>query len=704
MTSTSPDLASESSHRKISRVPGFWSSSGSIRYVPGLDGLRAIFVLIVVAFHAELALFQGGYLGVSGFFTLSGFLVGMLALAETDATGTFALRPFWTRRIQRLLPSTLATLALVTLLFVPFVASTSQLDGLRAELISSVLYLTNWQFIASGSSYGDLFSDPSPVLHFWSLGIEVQFYIILPPLIAAAMLWRKGGIRAAWALVGGLAALSVLVTFVFNRSIDRVYFGTDTRLFELLTGVALALLVSNLKFRQWLVQRNIRMLVTLVGLFVLGVQAYMWTAVPQSSAWLYSGGLVLYGLGSFLVMLAAVTPRGVFGRVLSWQPLVALGKLSYGVYLIHWPILLFIRQTWPLTSPIVRFVLTTIVSILGSWLLTRFIESPFRARAPGPTIPSQLRGRALGIGAVAVVAAMLIMPMPGSLAPAQPDFDDELARLEEFNRQVQSDLATDNDSTEDTAVEPDPSGVGNEEIVPPEDAPIPIPRLGIVGDSNALKTLMNLDVVGLSEQGIVDFVGGDARLGCGYARFDMRARMGPREPIPEVCLQWPQNIQHHLDSQQPTMVVVIQGVWEWVDVYLPGSTEATWIGRPEADAFIKSEYQAVIDQLRGHGVHVVLAPWPRLSTAQLQNPTEGIRRQADPARAERFHQIMQELATENPTGVEYLDMTPMVAEYLDDPIMREDGSHFADEASRVWVNERLIPELVNIWERAHEPA
>jgi len=169
--------------------------------LPGLDGLRGLAVLGVIAFHAGFDRMVGGYLGVSTFFTLSGFLIGSLLLTESTARGSINLRHFWGRRFRRLMPASLATLAAVMLLFGPFVATADQRQVLGSNVLGALFDVANWQLILTGSSYGQLFTAPSPVLHFWSLAIEEQFYLVFPLLLLG--IWRlTRGRRAVVASVG----------------------------------------------------------------------------------------------------------------------------------------------------------------------------------------------------------------------------------------------------------------------------------------------------------------------------------------------------------------------------------------------------------------------------------------------------------------------------------------------------------------------
>src|SRR5215212_4247115 len=218
-----------------------------LSYSPGLDGLRALAVIAVLFYHAELAWIPGGFLGVEVFFVISGYLISALLLAEWRQKGTINLKDFWLRRARRLLPA-LYVLLVVTLTYA-VVFLPGEVAGLRAEVLAAVGYVTNWYLIFGQQSYFESVGRPSVLQHLWSLAVEEQFYLIWPIVLAVGLgwgtVWRRQRLVLMVALVGA-ASSAVMMALMYTPGVDpsRIYFGTDTRATGLLCGAALAFLWS----------------------------------------------------------------------------------------------------------------------------------------------------------------------------------------------------------------------------------------------------------------------------------------------------------------------------------------------------------------------------------------------------------------------------------------------------------------------------
>src|SRR5581483_5275652 len=305
------------------------SQGTSIRYLPALDGLRALAVAGVICYHGSLAWAGGGFLGVDAFFVLSGYLITTLLLREWQSsstgtewspTGRIDLKAFWTRRARRLLPALLLVLGSVAL-YAVFVAAPSELRSIRGDGIASLFYVSNWRFIFSGQSYFAQSGAPSPLRHFWSLAIEEQFYLLWPLIVYGILRWRRGSVRSL-ALFAGVAAAgsAVLMYALYTPGLDpsRVYYGTDTRASSLLVGALLAMLMLR---RPELTGRPARWAVHLAGLVAAAGLGYIWATATEHSDWLYRGGFVVAAVLVAVVIASVTQPRcGPLGRVLSLRP------------------------------------------------------------------------------------------------------------------------------------------------------------------------------------------------------------------------------------------------------------------------------------------------------------------------------------------------------------------------------------------------
>ena len=354
---------------------------GTSPYLPGLDGIRAIAVLSVILFHLNFGWASGGLLGVQVFFVLSGYLITDLLMAEYRRHHGIALAQFWIRRARRLLP------ALFVVLFVTVGWATlfdrSQLAALRSDLPSGIFYFSNWWFIFHHVSYFAKFGPPSPLGHLWSLSIEEQFYLIWPLLVLVAMkyLHSRRTVIILTLTAAAASAIEMGILFVPDGDPTRVYDGTDTRVFALLIGAALAMaLPRNQVFAP--VSVNARRLLDAVGgLSLLGIFLMFWLT-SQYDSFLYEGGMVLLALLTALLIAVTIHPGSHLAGLLGWEPLRWVGERSYGIYLWHYPVIVL---TTPLDSSpsVVRASLQIAATLVLAALSWRFIEQPVRHGALG---------------------------------------------------------------------------------------------------------------------------------------------------------------------------------------------------------------------------------------------------------------------------------------------------------------------------------
>jgi peptidoglycan/LPS O-acetylase OafA/YrhL len=356
-------------------------------YQPGLDGVRALAVLAVAAYHAQLPHTSGGFLGVSLFFTLSGFLITALLLDEHERNGRIDLRQFWLRRFRRLVPAALLGLA-VALVFAATIATRAQLEGFRGEVVASAGYFANWYFAYTDQSYTELFSSPSPVQHYWSLAIEEQFYLVMP-LILIGVLKVGRSVRAVLAVLAAMVAAStawMVVRFEGGATIDRLYYGTDTRATELLVGAALAAALHLIDLARLRTAAGSIMMV--IGPLALAGLVWAWASQSLTDSTLFRGGFLLHALTSAVLIVAILIDRGPFAALLKVRPLAYLGRISYGIYLFHWPIFLWLTEDrtgldqWPLFG--LRLILAIGLAATSYALVEQPIRSGQSTRFPTP--------------------------------------------------------------------------------------------------------------------------------------------------------------------------------------------------------------------------------------------------------------------------------------------------------------------------------
>ena len=350
------------------------------RYITGLDGIRAIAVIMVLAYHLKLALFKSGFLGVTVFFVLSGYLITGILISEVEEEGTIDLKNFWLRRIRRLVPAVMSMA--VVIIFVSAVVNRVIFTKGCKDFLASVLGFNNWWQIFNKVSYFEAAGVPSPFTHCWSLAIETQFYLIYPLILLGIYKLAKsrGEGRAKRGLLFAgvtllLALISVILMIVlFNPQQDasRVYYGTDTRAFSLLFGALLAILWD---YR--MVPRRLSASVNMVlGSVSFAVLLVMTIAINGSSNFWYRGGQFVGTILTVLVIYAVSGRKTLLSRLLSHPVLKWIGDRSYSIYLWHYPIILLIskgiKASWWIT------LIELVLSVVLAELSYRFIETPIR--------------------------------------------------------------------------------------------------------------------------------------------------------------------------------------------------------------------------------------------------------------------------------------------------------------------------------------
>ncbi|ROS31419.1 acyltransferase family protein [Cellulomonas sp. PhB150] len=414
--------------------------------IPGLDGLRALAVTAVIAYHLFPDQLPGGFLGVDVFFVVSGFLITTLLLREVRDGGRLQLARFWVRRARRLVPA----LLLVVAVSIPAAALADRdlLVGIGRQVLGALTFSTNWLAIGAGASYFDS-TQPELFQTFWSLAIEEQFYLLWPLLLAVVLaVCRTWRVRARLALAGALAS-ALLMALRYHPGDDptRVYYGTDTHAFGLLLGASAAFAWAG---RDELLPR--RAWARWAGPAALALLGVLVVVMGADEAVAYRGGIFVASLLAVVAVVACTTPAaGSSGYVsaLSVRPLVWVGERSYGLYLWHWPVILVVAavagdgtgtSSWWRTA-----LLALALTVALSWASYRWVESPVRqlgARESARRARDACRGPArlprvlAGLAVVVVLAAVVAVITAPDESRAQESVEAAQAQVDAQNAQA----------------------------------------------------------------------------------------------------------------------------------------------------------------------------------------------------------------------------------------------------------------------------
>jgi peptidoglycan/LPS O-acetylase OafA/YrhL len=358
------------------------------RYMPGLDGLRAIAVLGVIFYHLGFGWAEGGLLGVGVFFTLSGYLITDILLNQVSKGG-IKLKPFWLARARRLFPALFLMLIVVTAWVT--VIGPHQPGDFRTAVLSAAGYFNNWWLVFHDVSYFARFAPPSPLNHLWSLSVEEQFYIFWPFLLMLGLHFipeveSTTGARLRLAGATVLAALcsGILMAILYRPSLDpsRVYYGTDTRALELLAGAALAMVWPSRRLRRD-VKPQARNLIDGMGVLGLFVIALMFWQSSEFSPFLYRGGFALLSIATVLAVAAMAHPASRLGPIVGCRPMRWIGQRSYGIYLWTLPIIVLTSPQGAHGPDVVRAFFQVAAIMAVAELSWRYVEDPIRHGALG---------------------------------------------------------------------------------------------------------------------------------------------------------------------------------------------------------------------------------------------------------------------------------------------------------------------------------
>lgn len=347
------------------------------RYMPGLDGVRAVAVIAIIIYHLNPQWLSGGFLGVDTFFVISGYLITSLLLTGYHNTGKIELMSFWLRRVKRLIPAVLFLVMgviVLSLIFMP-----TEIQKVRADSIAAIFYVSNWWYIMQNVDYFEQFA-VQPLKHLWSLAIEEQFYLVFPIVLLSLLSFirRLKSIRIIFLILLVISMIAMMVLYVPNENVARVYFGTDTRIQTLLMGVLLALVWPPFQLKAK-VNRQMRTMIDTAGVVGLAILFICFKFVSETNSILYYGGFFLISTVTLLVIASSVHPSGYFAKFLGNKVFTFIGSRSYSLYLWHYPIIVLIHHQFVQGQiPPLVYVVEILLMVLMAEFSYKFIEQPFR--------------------------------------------------------------------------------------------------------------------------------------------------------------------------------------------------------------------------------------------------------------------------------------------------------------------------------------
>lgn len=669
-------------------------SRQTIAYQPALDGTRAFAVAAVLVFHGGVSWMSGGYLGVSVFFTLSGYLITSLLLTENQRSGKIDAAAFYTRRARRLLPASFVCIVAVCLM--AWAGWFSGVSNLKRDVLGAVFQVFNWVKLASGESYADLTAAQAglkkPLDHYWSLAIEEQFYWMWPlAFIGLLAFARRRRIRIL-VVVAVITALSAIAAPVIAQvwGPDAAYWSTPARICEILAGALVAC---------WLHGRAVPGGVAPLAPIAFGVLAVACVLFPDGSGPAYEGALPLVAAVSAALIVGLQAP-GPLRTMLSARPLIGLGKISYGVYLYHWPIFVLIdRRGWDVpvgVSLALKCAITLVVSVASYYL----IEKPIRLATwmpPRRTLVAAFAGTALtSMLAIAVLPATTKYYGVDSAAAEQAAFDTgPIAPLVTI-----ATIATTSSLVAPSSVPTTDGGgvvVDTTLLAATTTTQLAVPsrpvRILVVGDSTAEATGAGLVAWAAANPQYAQ-VTVDAGPGCGLVLGGYLELSTGQRDVDGVCGPYVRDlIPEKVRELQPDVVVVMSTVWDVQDRRLTKGGPLLSPTDPAVAEAMTASLGDLTDSLLAAGAPRVV--WLKAPTP-LPSLGGGEDIQAQPERHSALRRAIASVGFSRP-AVRVIDLSAWLATQPvgQDREARVDGVHWSSEASLLIATQFLGPVIVN---------
>jgi peptidoglycan/LPS O-acetylase OafA/YrhL len=621
----------------------------------------------VLFYHAGQTWAVGGYLGVDTFFVLSGFLITTLLVTEWSNRGRIDLKGFWLRRGKRLLPALLLVMAGIAV-YAGVFAAPGELASIRSDSFAALGYVANWRFVFSGQSYFDQFSQPSPLRHMWSLAIEEQFYLVWP-LIVCFLLWWRRSLRVLLAVCVVMIAASatlMAVLYVPGRDPSRVYYGTDTRAQSLLIGAVVGILVfMHGPIRSLYARTALRVGAVIGATYTLWL---FWRMSERTDA-LYRGGFLLAALAVSAVIVSVVQPDpGRLGRALSASPLRWVGRISYGLYLWHWPVYLTLTEARTGLDGVALLFVRIGVSLAFATFSYYALEKPIRQgtfRIPRPPVAAL-------VSVIVVIAAIFVTTAGAS--------DSIGART---TRALRAEVAA------PSAKPPtQPAAASGTTAVAQ-------PKVMIVGDSVGGTLGLGFDTVGPDNN---LWVWNQGRLGCGLFYGGEVIEGGEALPVDPAC-DWHSTWADSLDKFKPDVVMMLVGAWDILDREVDG--HLVKFGTVEYDTSFLQQLDDATTLLASRGAKVVVLTTPFFSRPELVGQTGREWPEYDPWRVDRINSLYHDFLEGHPGRYTIVDLNKFVSpngkftDQLNGVQIRGDGVHFTQEGA-VMVDKWLVPQIKDV--------